>query len=368
MSRIVSLKTFYADIPFEDGGRGEGITPGRWHSFHTVLVRLEDEDGRVGWGEAFAYFCAPAVRAAVETMIAPLVVGRVIEDIAAWNLATQKALHIFGRYGITIFALSGVDIALWDLAAKRRNQPLCALIASGGRTDVAAYASLVAYRDPALVSRYAAQAVERGFDYVKLHEITPEAIAVARPAMGSKADLMVDVNCNWTPDTTRQMIPLLKKADVMWLEEPIFPPEDVATLAEMEALGIPIGAGENLCTAFPFEALSAAITYPQPSLTKVGGVSAFLEIAAIARRHGKVLMPHSPYFGPGYFATLHLFAALTEASLFEYLYVEPAAFIGLNTPLPRQGRIELPQGKGIGFQPDERVLNVYGSGNESVRL
>lgn len=362
MARITSLKTIFAEIPFEDGGRGEGITPSRWHSFHTVLVRLEDEDGVVGWGEAFAYFCAPAVAAAVETMVAPLVVGKQIDDIPAWNLATQKALHIFGRYGITIFALSGVDIALWDLKAKRAGKTLAELVSSAPRRDVAAYSSLVAYRDPGLVAKYARQSVEDGYGYVKLHEITADAISAARPAMGAAAGLMVDVNCNWTPEFAIGMIPLLKAADTMWLEEPIFPPEDHETLSRLEAQGIAIGAGENACTAFPFHALAKSIAYPQPSLTKVGGVSVFLDIVRIASDAGKALMPHSPYFGPGYFATLNLFAALGEDSLFEFLYVKPHAFIGLDTPLPVAGRVALPKGTGIGFTPDEDVIRTYGVG------
>src|SRR5205823_8865983 len=101
MSPIKSVETIFANIPFENIGQGGSITAGRWHSFDTVLVRIEDEDGLVGWGEAFAYFCAPAVAAAVNGMIAPLIVGKTIEDIPAWNQSSQRALHIGGRYGIT---------------------------------------------------------------------------------------------------------------------------------------------------------------------------------------------------------------------------------------------------------------------------
>lgn len=361
MSVIKSVRTIFANIPFEDGGKGEGITPSRWHSFHTVLVRVEDEDGFVGWGEAFAYFCAPSVAAAVNEMVAPLVVGKAIDNIPAWNHATQRALHIFGRYGITIFAISGVDIALWDLKGKREGKRLAELVSPVTRESVPAYSSLVAYRDPDLVARYAGQSIDDGFGHVKLHEIFPDAISVARPAMGESAGLMVDVNCNWTIDQTREMLPMLKDANTMWLEEPIFPPEDYETLARLESEGIAIGVGENACTAFPFEAITRSITYPQPSITKVGGASIFLEIAAIAKKAGKMLMPHSPYFGPGYFATLNLFSILPEGSLFEFLYVKPHAFIGLGTPLPKSGRVLLPEDPGIGFLPDEHTIRTYGA-------
>lgn len=359
MAPIRSVSTTIVRIPFEDGGRGEGITPTRWHILDNVLVRIEDEDGNVGWGEAFGYFCARAVAAAIQDMIAPQAIGRDIDDIPAWNRATQKALHLFGRYGITIFALSGVDIALWDLKARRQGKRLAELISPNPPQSVAAYASLVAYRDPALAARYAGEAVARGYGHVKLHEIAAEPIRAARAAMGKGPGLAVDVNCNWSRAEASAMVPVLREADVMWLEEPVFPPEDVAALSAIEAEGIAVGAGENACTAFAFEALIDGIAFPQPSVTKVGGISVFLDIAERARAAGRVLMPHSPYFGPGYFATLNLFAALPQEALFEYLYVTPHAFIGRDTPQPQAGRIALPTGPGLGFAPDEAVVEKY---------
>jgi len=359
LAKIVSVETILVDIPFEDGGKGEGITPTRWHILNNVLVRIEDEDGYVGWGEAFGYFCATPVAAAVNDMIAPLVIGRVIDDIAGWNLATQRALHLFGRYGITIFALSGVDIALWDLKAKRAGKRLAEMLSPAPPASVTAYSSLVAYRDPVLVKSYAEKSVREGFDYVKLHEIAADAILAARQGMGPEAGLMVDVNCNWSREHARAMVPVLQDVNAMWVEEPIFPPEDVATLSEIERAGMPVGAGENACTAFAFEGLIEAISFAQPSVTKVGGISVLLDIAERARLKGKALMPHSPYFGPGYFATLNLFAVLPDESLFEYLYVVPEAFIGLDTPLPEAGRIALPIGAGIGFSPDPAVVQRF---------
>lgn len=358
---VRSVDTIRLSIPFEDGGRGEGITPSRWHRFDMVLVRIEDADGMVGWGEAFGYFCSTAVAAAVDELIAPQVTGRVIEDIPAWNLATQKAIHLFGRYGIGIFALSGVDIALWDLQAKREGKSLAEALGGRSRASVPAYASLVRYGDPELVARYAAEAVMQGFGHVKLHEIAAQPIAAARPVMGN-AGLMVDVNCNWSVDEAQAMLPLLRQHEVLWLEEPAFPPEDYASLAELERQGIAVGAGENACTQFEFRRIVDAIAYPQPSVTKVGGISVFREIAADAAASGKTIMPHSPYFGPGYFATLGLFSLLPEESLFEFLYVHPKAWAGRSTPMPDGGRVPVPAGPGLGFEPDADVLARYATG------
>ena len=88
---------------------------------------LEDELGNVGWGEGFGYSLIDATKSVIDRLILPTLVGQTIDDIPAWNLKTQRQLHMFGRYGVTIFAISGVDIALWDLKAKRAGKPLHAL-------------------------------------------------------------------------------------------------------------------------------------------------------------------------------------------------------------------------------------------------
>lgn len=356
---IRSVEPIVLRIPFVDGGSGLGITPNRWDTLDIVLVRVEAEDGLVGWGEAFGYVCWRAVAAAVADMVGPLAVARAITDIPAFNLEVQRKLHLFGRHGMTVFALSGLDIALWDLAAKRRGIGLAHLLSDVPRTRLPAYASLVRYGDPALVARFAGRAAEEGFTHVKLHEITRDTIAPARAAMGPGPRLMVDVNGAWSEAEAAGMIPFLRDLDTLWLEEPVFPPDDFAALVRLGVHGLPISAGENVTTAHDFARVLDAVTYPQPSVTKVGGVSEFLAVARAAAARGKPLMPHCPYFGPGYWATLHLAATLPEGALIEHLYVEPEASCGLNAPWPRGGALRLPDGPGIGFTPDPAALDRY---------
>ncbi|MBN9261221.1 MAG: mandelate racemase/muconate lactonizing enzyme family protein, partial [Hyphomicrobium sp.] len=104
MSRITSVEPIVLKIPFSDGSSGVGLMPTKWTSLEIVLVKVVTDDGLVGWGEAFGYFCANAVAAAVRDMVAPVVVGQEADDPAALNLARQRRLHLHGRYGITIFA------------------------------------------------------------------------------------------------------------------------------------------------------------------------------------------------------------------------------------------------------------------------
>lgn len=358
--KIASIEPVVLSIPFEDGGAGTGITPQRWHTLDTVLVKVTADNGLVGWGEAFGYFCHRAVATHLRDLVAPPLVGREIDDIPALNLEMQRRLALFGRYGLTIFALSGIDIALWDLQAKARGLDLATLVAGQRRREsVPAYASLVRYGQADLVARFSEQAAREGYGSVKLHEITMPEIRAGRGAMDPSMSFTVDVNCSWSEDFAASVIPELKALDTLWLEEPIFPPEDWEALRRLGALGVDIAAGENACTAQEFGHLAQAVRYPQPSITKVGGVSEFLRVADIARGRGQTVMAHSPYFGPGYYATLQMAGALDHFGLFEHLYVEPHAWFGGEPLAPERGRIAIPQRPGIGFEPDPEVVERY---------
>jgi L-alanine-DL-glutamate epimerase-like enolase superfamily enzyme len=356
--KIVSLRTFPLRVPFVDGGAGTGGTPSRWHELDMVLVRVEDEAGNIGWGEAFAYFCLEPVRSAVERMIAPFVVGQTISDVAAWNTTIQKKLHLFGRYGITMFALSGVDIALWDLDAKRQGKPLSHLLGVTAVAERFSYASLVRYGDADLVAQQCQRALDLGYRHVKLHEIDPAVIARARQVVGPDVPLMVDANCAWSVDEAKALASVFRDNDVLWVEEPVFPPDDYEAMAELEAAGMPVGAGENASTDFDFTRLIKAATYPQPSMTKVGGVSEFVRILQSCRNAGKIPMPHTPYFGPGYFATLSLLPLTPHETLVEYLFVEPEAWVA-KTPRPVGGKLASQSLPGIGFTPDLETIERY---------
>lgn len=242
--------------------------------------------------------------------------------------------------------LEGLDLA--SLIAGQRQ-----------RESVEAYASLVRYGQSDLVARYSEQAARAGYQSIKLHEITMPEIRAGRAAIDPAMSFTVDVNCNWTEAFAASVIPELKALDTLWLEEPIFPPEDWDALRRLSALGLDMAAGENACTAQEFKHLAPAVRYPQPSITKVGGVSEFLRVADIARARGQTIMAHSPYFGPGYYATLQMAAALPEFGLFEQLYVQPAAWFGGEPLAPVQGRIAIPNRPGIGFEPDPAVLQRF---------
>lgn len=359
--KIVRIDTQVVEIPFQDGGKGLGITPTTWHTLENVLIRLEDEQGNVGWGEAFGYFVVDATKALIDRLIAPLLLHRQVDDIAAFNRELQLRLHLFGRYGVTMFAISGVDIALWDLAARREGVPLHRLLGQAHREQVPAYASLVRYADDEVAPAICEKALRMGFGDIKLHEVTLPEIAACRDAVGNDIPLATDVNCAWTAVDTRAWLPALADLQLAWLEEPIFPPEDFAMLASLRGQGVPLSAGENWCTAVQFEQalVAGAVDSIQPSVTKVGGISECLRIAALADQHNAVVLPHCPYFGPGLIATLHLAAVQQRVPQVEYLFVEPAAWLYPVEQLRQGNLLQIPQGPGLGLDIDVQVAERY---------
>jgi L-alanine-DL-glutamate epimerase-like enolase superfamily enzyme len=358
--RIAKADVIPLAIPFTDGSPKTDLMPNKWTHLTMALVRLETDDGIVGWGDGFSYYCHQTTVTALREMVLPLVTGAEIDDIPAFNTALQRRLHLHGRYGITIFAISAVDIALWDIAAKAQGISVAEALGGRHRDTVPAYASLVRYGDPTLVRQYAEKAIGEGYESVKLHEIALDAIEAGRAAVGDTVKLVTDVNCNWTLDQAHELMPEMKRLGLYWVEEPVFPPDDAETLSSLEQqYGVAIASGENACTAVEFARTVPAITFTQPSVTKVGGISEMVAICDMAAAQGKTIMPHSPYFGPGYWATAQIMAARDNCGLFEMLYIEADHWLSPDMPLPKNGTVTVPEGPGLGFEPDPDVLQRY---------
>lgn len=360
--KIAHVEAIPLRIPFNHSGPVKGFAAGGWQTLDFCLVKVTTDTGLVGWGDAFAYHCLEAVAAAVTHMVAPMVIGEDAHDIAGLNHRMQQKLHLFGRHGITLFALSGLDIALWDIAGKAAGLPLACLLGGGTERTLPAYASLFILRDVDAVVTDVKASLAQNYRYIKLHEIAEAEVAAARAIAGDDIPIMVDVNCPWTPEHARRMAVTLDAFDLHWLEEPIFPPEDFAALAALRReTGVPIAAGENWCTAMQFaQAVQAgAIDYAQPSATKVGGITEFRKTAAVCEAAGVQVMPHSPYFGPGFLATLHLAAAMPNPGLIERFYITPEAMLYDRWLDPVDGDFAIPGGLGLGADPNPDVIQEY---------
>jgi L-alanine-DL-glutamate epimerase-like enolase superfamily enzyme len=327
----------------------------RLRSMDTLLVRVETDDGLVGFGEGFGFTLVETTRDALDRLVAPACLGQDEADIAALMRTLERRFHNFGRNGPVTFALSAIDIALWDIAAQCAGRPLHALLGDAARPRVAAYASLLRYDDPDAVARNVREAVRRGFRAIKLHEVSLGGIRAARAAAPDDIPLMLDINCAWnTIDQARDFCRAVAGMNVRWVEEPTWPPEDFRAMAVLRRDGVVgISAGENLGNAHDFARLigAGAVDVAQPSVTKHGGVSALREIGAMAREAGIAVVPHSPYFGPGLLATLHFLAAVPDAEPIEIYFADLDAAPHGAALAVREGFISVPTAPGLGLIP-----------------
>ena len=189
-----------------------------------------------------------------------------------------------------------------------------------------------------------------------------ETVAPGREAAGPDIPIMVDTNCAWPPAEAIEMARKLKPYDLYWLEEPVDPVDDYDAMARIRRdTGMTIAAGENIGHAGEarYAIERGALDIFQPSVTKIGGIVAMRKAIGVAKEHGIRVMPHSPYFGPGLIATLHVIAADLPNSLCERFYCELDA-----TPLgdaiaAREGHMRVPQGPGLGVDIDEDVIARY---------
>lgn len=362
--KITKLDTIVLRIPYSTGGSSQADAWGgkAWATADCLLVRVETDAGIAGWGEAFGYNVIPATRTILDDVIAPMVIGARADAIEPLLLDLHKKLHIFGRGGPVIYALSGLDIALWDIAGKAAGLPLHRLIGGAARTDMPCYASLIRYGEPGLVARQVERALGDGFADVKLHEIDLACIRAARQAAGAAPRIMLDVNCPWTLQEAIALGPELAAVNPFWLEEPVWPPEDASALARVrQACGIPIAAGENAATLAQFQQLmrAEAVDVIQPSPAKMGGVSELAKVFALAAAHNVRVVPHSFYDGPAFLATVHVAAALQREPLVEWRYFDLEAPLFGPAGRPSKGRILVPAGPGLGLDPDPAVVARY---------
>jgi L-alanine-DL-glutamate epimerase-like enolase superfamily enzyme len=294
--------------------------------------------------------------------VAPLALGKSPDDIAGLMNQLQRTLHLLGRTGAVMFALSGIDIALWDIAGKKAGKAVAELLGGIRHRDLPVYASLMRYGDPALVARNAAGACDKGYRSVKVHETAVAQLRAAREAIGPDVTLTMDCNCPWTVAQALEIAEQVKPYDLLWFEEPIWPPEDFSGLAQVRrAAGIPISAGENAISPKNFEQMfmAQAVDIAQPSVTKIGGITEFMKVIASAREHDVEVFPHCPYFGPGLLASVHIFASMAKETMLEYSYAELGANPLGSAIEVREGRIQVPRGPGLGHDPDADVIRRY---------
>lgn len=362
MTAIESIRTIRVALPFETGGPRHGMRPSldAWLKMECIMVNVKTSDGLEGWGEAFGHAMAPATEAVINQIIAPMLIGKDARGINHRISELERPLHGLGRSGPMMYAMSAIDIALWDLAGKRAGIPLFRLL--GGDDPVLnKYASLMRYGgDPDSVAKNVERARSYGFQTIKLHETTIPAFRAARNAVDNSDNICLDVNCPWTVAEARKIAEEILEDDFHWLEEPVWPPEDFAGMAEVRAEGVPISAGENITTLHEFKNVleMEAVDNLQPSVTKCGGISAMQKIFSLASLYPVRVVPHCFYWGPGYHATAHLAASRVEPTLLETAFisfsVQPHALFDSTS-----ASVTLTDTPGLGFDANWEVLEEF---------
>src|SRR5215204_6302750 len=355
---ITAIDTIGLRIPF-DIGAPPPMTHGvpRTH-IESLYIRVETSRGIVGWGESFGT-ARPMVIAAFDHWVRRLAVGQSVADTGL--IARIERMHLsLGRAGPMMNALSGLDIALWDIRGKLEGVPVSTLLGGAKRTHVECYASLMQYYgNPEYLKRNTARALEQGYRWIKLRERTPEAVAIARDVIGPDIPLMVDTNCAWTSTEAEAAVTAMAPMKPYWVEEPIYPPEDFEALADLrKATGVPLGMGENATSLNDFRTMVAtgAADYVQPSIVKIGGISAMAKVAAQVEDAGATCVPNAFYIGPGYLAALHCMAAKQKNAPLERMFANLAA-----TPFSKMvalidSGIEVPRGPGLGADPEDDLI------------
>ena len=302
--------------------------------------------------------------------LAALLVGEdPFEITRLWDRMFRGSLY-FGRRGAVIHAISGIDIALWDIAGKSTGKPVASLLGGARRRRVRAYASTLMPDTPEAVRRVVNEQCEAGFQAIKLGwgplgrsaALDVELVAAARSAAGDGIELMIDIGKGWS--SVRDGIDRARRLEgyrLAWIEEPFMPDDYEKYAALAAAVTTPIAAGEEESTVWDFERLiqRGSVEIVQPDVTRAGGISECMRVAELARRTGRRFIPHAWSTGIIKAATLQVLAASHEAEWFEYCVQTTALnerLVAERFPLV-DGHVEIPDGPGLGVELDAEELD-----------
>ncbi|OWW20825.1 mandelate racemase [Noviherbaspirillum denitrificans] len=291
-----------------------------------VVVKVTTECGLTGWGESHHGRAHSTIAHFINNSLRPFVVGRDATDVTGiWKTVYDRQLSSMGLGAACAMAMSGVDMALWDICARAAGWPLYRLL-GGGANPVPAYAGGVAlgWQEPSELVEEAQRQCEKGYRALKLRlgDSSTRDIArvrAVREALGTDRVILGDANTAYSLDTARAVIPVLDECNVGWLEEP-FPPHDYRSYEIARSFGrVPFAAGENHYTRFEFNHLidGRSVTVIQPDLSKAGGITEVLRIAAMASAHKLRIHLHTSMTGINMAATVHVLAAIENSGYFE---------------------------------------------------
>jgi L-alanine-DL-glutamate epimerase-like enolase superfamily enzyme len=313
-----------------------------------ILVAIDTDAGLTGYGVGGGGRAAIHI---VQTVLRDTLIGQDIEPVESHWQAMYDATLPFGRKGVAIMAISGVDLALWDLRGKAASRSIAEVLGGARHASVPVYATVWDDLPEALIGQYAAFKIHLGNsdgDVRALHD----RMAAIRARVGPGVGLAIDAWMKWDVPFTLRFAEAVAPLGIAWIEEPL-PPDDLAGYAELaRASPIPIGGGEHEFTAAAFAELIERRLHQvvQPDVCWCGGMTELVKIYRFAQQHGVQVCPHRGAEVWG----LHAIAALDAQPLAES--GRPwMTWVG-GQPEVRGGMIALPKGPGFGAVIDESVF------------
>jgi L-alanine-DL-glutamate epimerase-like enolase superfamily enzyme len=376
--KIVSIEVCPLTGATVDGGWPQGHEP--QENLHTLLI-IHTDQGLSGYGSCFT--SGRLVAGAVE-LLWPLLKGQSAVEPERVSELLRQASFWQGRGGSVEHAISGIDIALWDLMGKACEQPVSRLLGGNYRHEIKPYGSIL-FDEPDPLRKTLESVVQRGFKAIKLgwrpfgrrdRAFDEMIVRTARNTVGDSVELMVDAGgseqfwphgTNWARNTAE----MLADFDITWFEEPL-PPDDIEGYIQLTRVSpVPIAGGEVLTRRQSFVPWieRRAVDILQPDCTKNGGLSESRRIAWLAHDHNVQVVPHGWNTAIGLAADLQFSAALPVARYVEYL--TPCAYIDELTTerfkIDHQGFLTIPCEPGLGVNIDLEKLKRFSPNREVFR-
>lgn len=353
-------------------------------NYHSCIVEVKTDKGVVGYGESLVREVPEAHALIVERLFKKILLGQDptrTEDLWQRMFASLQTRGHYGGYFLE--ALSGVDIALWDVVSKLHDAPIYELLGGPTTNKIKAYASSIywhylAKNAPKGVASEARKLVESGHDQIKIkigmskmggkEDADIKVVKAVRDEIGSEADLMVDANSAYNLNDAIKLGRALERYEVLWFEEPLLPHQldDYVKLAD--ALDVQVAGGESLFSKYTFQDFIAkeGLNVVQPDISRCGGITEFMKIAELCKTHGAKLAPHTGLSGLGSrAAALHASATLPKDVFltYEYMYKQDNPLVTELAAEPIEkfsdGYVELPKGPGLGIELNAEALKKF---------
>jgi len=364
-----------------------GTVDGGWPQGHepdediNTLVIVRTDGGIEGVGSCYT---SGSLIAAAMKLLWPLLKGESAVEPERVTEKLRQSTFWQGRGGSVEHAISGLDIALWDIMGKACNQPVSRLLGGNYRSRIKPYGSML-FDEPEPLKRHLEAAVQRGFKAIKLgwrpfgrrnRKFDELLVRTARQTVGDDVEIMVDAGAseqfwphglNWARETAK----MLADYDVVWFEEAL-QPDDIEGFIELTKVSpVPIASGEVLTRRQSFLPWieRRALDILQPDCTKNGGLSESRRIAWLAHDHNMLVVPHGWNTAVGLAADLQFVAAIPIARYVEYL--TPCAYLEELTTEPfrvdGEGYLEIPTRPGLGIELDQEKLPRYSGTRATFR-